>query len=361
MIGSVMFKKRELILRFTMTASGSVEKATYSLGGALSDFTAVSPQISQKLFSILKKKFVSDVSSRIDTPTMGAYVPFLRKALETNPYMFLYLKFYAESLIRFCDNRAELTSVLREFLCPEVAERTLGGIIALADAEQTADWLGQIILEDFEYRRNRTKLQLDRVISGFGGLESYTPAQRFYIIMRESGSGLSGGFNASIASEYDFEPSANLGTVKAVLKESETGILEEYVINTPDDLIALEMFRTVNDELPVKKCRCCGELFVPSGRSDSEYCSRISLGEDKRCAQIGAMKTFKDKYAENPIYTEYNRAYKRNHSRLRNGKLYEEEFKDWSLAARHARDEFIEAGKTVGEFKEKLKELEIEG
>lgn len=361
MIGWVMFKKKELILRFTMATSGSIEKSPYLLGGALSDFTAVSPQISQKLFMILKKKFVSDVSSRIDSPTMGAYVPFLRKALETNPYMFLYLKFYAECLILSCDSKADLLPVLREFLCKEVSERYLDGIIALADAEQTADWLGRIILEDFEYRRNRTKNQLDRVVFGTGGYEKYTPVQRMFILTKESGSGLGGSFNMSFTSEYDFDRSANLGTVKATLQESEAGVLEEYEINTPDNLIALEMFRTVTEELPIKKCRCCGEFFVPSGRSDSEYCSRISLGEEKRCAQIGAMKTFKGKYAENPIYAKYNRAYKRNHSRLRNGKLYEEEFRDWSVAARKARDEFIELGKTAEEFDEKLKELEIEG
>lgn len=361
MLGWVMFKKRQLLLRFTMTEGSGIEKAPYSLGGALSDFTAVSPQISEKLFQILKKKFVSDVSVRIDTPTMGAYVPFLRKALETNPYMFLYLKFYAQCLILSCDSKVELTPVLKDFLCKEVSERNLGGIIALADAEQTADWLGQIILEDFEYRRNRTKKQLERVVFGTNGLEKYTPAQRMFILTKESGSGLAGNFNVSLTSEHNFERTANLGTVKASLLESDATLLEEYEINTPDDLIALEMFRTVAEELPVKKCRCCGELFVPMGRSDSEYCSRISLGEDKRCAQIGAMKTFKGKHAEDPIYVEYNRAYKRNHSRLRNGKLYEEEFRSWSVAARKARDEFINNGKTVEEFKLKLKELEVEG
>lgn len=360
MLGWVMFKKRQLLLRFNMTEGSSIEKAPYSLGGALSDFTAVSPQISEKLFQILKKKFVSDVSVRIDTPTMGAYVPFLRKALETNPYMFLYLKFYAQCLMLSCDSKAELTPVLKDFLCKEVSERHLEGIIALADAEQTADWLGQVILEDFEYRRNRTKNQLERVVFGTNGLEKYTPAQRMFIIMKESGSGLSGKFNMSLASEHNFERTANLGTIKASLLESNATLLEEYEINTPDDLIALEMFRTVAEELPVKKCRCCGELFVPMGRSDSEYCSRISLGEDKRCAQIGAMKTFKGKHAEDPIYVEYNRAYKRNHSRLRNGKLYEEEFRDWSVAARKARDEFIKDGKSVEEFKLRLKELEVE-
>lgn len=360
MIGWVLFNEKELMLRFTMTNSGAVEKTPYSLGGALTDFTAVSPQISEKLFQILRKKFVTDVSNRIDTPTMGAYVPFLRKALETNPYLFIYLKFYAECLILSCNNKDALPEVLKKFLCAEIAEEYLPSMLLLNDAEQTSEWLGKVISDDMEHRRSRTKRQIEDIISPDSSLSKYTPAQRLYIIKNESGSGLNRSFNMQISSEYDFDRTANLGTVKASLIDNGSGILAEYEILNPDDLIALELFHTVKGELPIKKCRCCGEYFVPSGRSDSEYCSRISLGENKRCAQIGAMRTFKGKYAENPIYTEYNRAYKRNHSRLRNGKLYDEEFRDWSAAARKARDEFIAENKSVEQFRLRLRELEIE-
>ena len=360
MIGWVLFSEKDLMLRFTMSTAGVVEKTPYSLGGAITDFTAVSPQISEKLFSILGKKFVTDVSGRIDTPTMGAYVPFLRKALESNPYLFIYLKFYAECLILSCNNRDAIKDVLEDFLCSEIAEEFLPTMLLTNDAEETASWLGKVICKDMEFRRSRTKHQIEDIVSPDSNLAKYTPAQRLYIIKCESGSGLNRNFNMQMASEYDFERSANLGTVKASLIDNASGILAEFEINNPDDLLALELFHTVKGDLPIKKCRCCGEYFVPSGRSDSEYCSRISLGENKRCAQIGAMRTFKGKYAENPIYAEYNRAYKRNHSRLRNGKLYDEEFRDWSAAARKARDEFIAENKTVEQFKLRLTELEIE-
>lgn len=360
MIGWVLFKGRDLMLRFTMTNAGVVEKAPYSAGGALCDFTAVSPQISGKLFQILSKKFVTDVEGRIDTPTMGAYVPFLRKALETNPYLFIYLKFYAECLILSRNNREAIRGELENFLSEEIASEHLDDMFVTGDAEQTADWLGKVILEDMEYRRNRTKQQIEDIVSPDSSLAKYTPAQRLYILKMESGSGLNRTFKMELASEHDFERSANLGTIKATLQAGNSTVLAEYTVDNPDDLIALELFHTVKDELPIKKCRCCGEYFVPSGRSDSEYCSRISLGENKRCAQIGAMRTFKGKYAENPIYAEYNRAYKRNHSRLRNGKLYDEEFRDWSAAARKARDQFINENKTVEQFRLYLTELEIE-
>ncbi len=360
MIGWVLFSEKDLMFRFTMTDTGVVEKTPYALGGALTDFTAVSPQISEKLFQILRKKFVTDVSNRIDTPTMGAYVPFLRKALETNPYLFIYLKFYAECLIVSCNDKDRLPEVLRNFLCEETADEFLPNMLLTNDADQTAEWLGMVIGKDMEFRRNRTKHQIDDIVSPDSSLAKYTPAQRLYIIKMESGSGLNRSFKMQMASEHDFERSANLGTIKAALIDNGSGVLAEYEIASPDDLIALELFHAIKGDLPIKKCRCCGEYFVPAGRSDSEYCSRISLGENKRCAQIGAMRTFKGKYAENPIYAEYNRAYKRNHSRLRNGKLYDEEFRDWSAAARKTRDEFISENKTVEQFRLRLTELEIE-
>ena len=360
MLGWVMFREKELFLRFNMTSTASSESEEYSLGGALCDFAAVSPQITEKLFKILSKKFVSDVSARLDAPTMGAYVPFLRKALETNPYLFIYLKFYAECLLKSCDSETVMEDELKKFLSPEIAEKELSGIIALADAEQTALWLGNIIMEDMEFRRNRTKNQLEKIFEGVLGYDKFSLPQRVYILANESGSGMPKNFNMRIASSFNFGDGANLGTIKATLGESDYETLPEYEINTPDDMIALEIFNTVLNDIPVKRCRCCNEFFAPIGRSDSEYCSRIKFGEDKRCAQIGAMKTFKDKHSENPIYIEYNRAYKRNHSRLRNGKLYEEEFKDWSAKARDLRDKLTEQGATPEQFRAELEKIEIE-
>ena len=56
MRGWALFSEKDLFLRFTMSAAGSVEKTPYALGGALTDFTAVSPQISEKLFFNSSKK-----------------------------------------------------------------------------------------------------------------------------------------------------------------------------------------------------------------------------------------------------------------------------------------------------------------
>lgn len=360
MIGRVYFNDKDFVLRFSIANTSSIEKSTYPLGGSLCDFTAIKPQISEKLFNILGKKFVKDVSNRIDTPTIGAYVPFLRKAIETNPYLFLYLKFYAECLVQSCSDKTVLPSLLKQFLSPEIQAKYINNVMVFGDAENTSVLLGEIICDDLEFRIQRTKTQIERIVEENSDLAKYSTIQRVFIIRNETGSGLNKEFKMNIASEYDFEPTVNIGTIKASLIDNPTSVSAEYDIDTPDDLIALEMFHTVKENLPIKKCGCCLEYFVPIGRSDSEYCSRISPGEDKKCAQIGAMKTFKKKFQENPIYIEYNRAYKRNHSKLRSGKLYDSEFKEWSAAARDLRDKYIENDMDIEEFKQELKKLETE-
>lgn len=360
MIGKVSFKKRNMTFKFNMSVNAGVESACYALGSTLCDFTAVSPSISQKLFHVLRKKFVADISTRLDTPTIGAYVPFLRKALDTNPYLFIYLKFYAECLVHSCSRKDDLPLLLKKFISEQTAERNLSGIIALADPTQYAEWLGRILIDDMEFRRNRLKQQLSCIVTGNDGFQNYTPKQRFFILMHEADSGLDRRFKVNLSCDYGFQPNANLGTIKAALLESKTELCQEYEIDTPDDLISIELFKTVFYNLPVKICRCCGEFFVPPGRSDSEYCSRINPPEEKRCSQIGAMRTLNEKYSGNPVYAEYTRAYKRNHSRLRNGKLYEEEFKKWSAAARTARDEYIKNNKSASEYKDFLAQLEAD-
>jgi len=54
---------------------------------------------------------------------------------------------------------------------------------------------------------------------------------------------------------------------------------------------------------------------------------------------------------DDPIYVAFQKAYKRNHSRQRVGKMTQKEFYEWSEEARHKRGE-CEAGRlTLDEFK----------
>ena len=359
MIGWALFHNRDIYFRFILSAGSQVEKTKYMLGGVLSDFTAVSPQISERLFQILNHKFLTDVSNRIDTPTIGAYVPFLRKALETNPYLFIYLRFYAECLLECCNEHPRVMAMLEGFLSAEVFARHSTEQPPQGDLNAWAAWLMLVIVEDLECRRVRAKGFIQFIVEPSASMQKYSDMQRFYILKTDKNSGIISHFRSAIATLYDFDRSASLGTVKTVFQEQAGEIVEEYEINHPDDMISLELFHTVKNQLPIKKCRCCGEFFVPTGRSDCEYCSRVNPADGQRCSGVGAMKSFKETHANDPIYIEYNKAYKRMHSKYRNAKLYDWEFKNWSKKARELRDRCQRDGLDVEQYKIMLEDIEI--
>jgi len=54
----------------------------------------------------------------------------------------------------------------------------------------------------------------------------------------------------------------------------------------------------------------------------------------KTCQDIGAMVRMQNKIRNDPIFMEYNKAYKRNNSRVRMGKMSQPDFLEWSDEAR---------------------------
>ena len=87
------------------------------------------------------------------------------------------------------------------------------------------------------------------------------------------------------------------------------------------------------------------------GRIDTEYCERVKEGETKPCSIIGATRSYWGSKEGDAVYAEFQKAYKRNHSRRRAGKMTQTEFYEWSEEARAKRGEG-EAGRLpLAEFK----------
>ena len=102
--------------------------------------------------------------------------------------------------------------------------------------------------------------------------------------------------------------------------------------------------------LPIRKCKYCNEYFIIRGRSDTEYCNRIKPGESKPCSIIGATKTYWDGKKDNAIHNEFQKAYKRNHSRRRTGTMSASDFFTWSEEAREKLKECEAGVMTLDEY-----------
>jgi len=128
-------------------------------------------------------------------------------------------------------------------------------------------------------------------------------------------------------------------------------IVETAEISDIDSLLGFEIYHTLKAGLPIRKCKHCGDYFVVRGRIDTEYCDRIKEGERKPCSIIGATRSYWGSKADDPVHIEFQKAYKRNHSRQRVGKMTHNEFQVWSEEARNKRSE-CEAGMlSLDEFK----------
>ena len=122
-------------------------------------------------------------------------------------------------------------------------------------------------------------------------------------------------------------------------------------IETLDDLIGFELYHTLKLDLRLRKCKHCEQFFIVRGRVDIEYCDRIKAGETKPCSIIGTTRNYWGGKMDDPIHVAFQKAYKRNHSRQRVGKMSQNEFYEWSEEARLKRGE-CEAGRlTLDEFK----------
>lgn len=73
-----------------------------------------------------------------------------------------------------------------------------------------------------------------------------------------------------------------------------------------------------------------------------EYCSRpLADQPGKTCRDIGAMVRMQNELHNDPIFREYNKAYKRNNSRVRMGKISQSEFLQWPDEASALRDQCV--------------------
>ena len=126
------------------------------------------------------------------------------------------------------------------------------------------------------------------------------------------------------------------------IQKEKPEISEMTVLTDAWMLMRYEMMKILTEAITIKKCANCGRYFIPDGRSDMEYCTRALADQPgKTCQSVGAMLKHRDKVKSDPVHKEYNKAYKRNHSRVHTGLMSQAEFLVWSDEARDKRDKCL--------------------
>ena len=88
------------------------------------------------------------------------------------------------------------------------------------------------------------------------------------------------------------------------------GLHAVYIIDTFSDLMVFEYLNMTQRGIRTKKCRNCGNFFVPGKRSDAIYCDYPSPSNpQKTCKEVGAQITRSNKERSDVATREYRKTY----------------------------------------------------
>lgn len=304
-----------------------------------------------------------NISDVIDTAITSNLIPL------DNGNFFLYLVNCA-----FLQFIIELT--IYSF-CPMIAitnyEKVLGGTAKYAPEErkklELPDEDGIYNLADFQkygiqmtayfidYERELLSNDLSMVLDHNDIMVAYDALQYLYLL--ESNEQLKGSYTNTNFNVHLMPVGIHDFNHKSVVEKiivDYMNVREMYDLNSIQDWFRYEFLCLAKGNILYKQCKNCGKFFIPSGRSDSEYCDRIDSTSGKTCKEVGAINTFAKKHENDGIHQAYTKAYRRMDSRKRTMYISKSEFTQWSKTAREKR-KLCETGQiTLEEFQAWLDE-----
>ena len=322
----------------------------FQLGNAATDFAALPEPVYKFIFEKFKDAFLTLF---YNLATYDYTLLTLKELTVATSNVNPYLNFYMDNYIMYLmclhgHEHREMIPVLTDAFLIGKGAGMKG--IDIMNPKTAANSGFEVFMGDFQTRQTRLKEDLDAITSNADDFAGLNPMQRLYLLSKQGRNYLSGEFQTRLMPDYSPMPE-DLDKIKSTILENKVDVIEMVSIETLDDLLGYELYHTLKTELPLRKCKHCGEYFIVRGRSDMEYCERMKPGEKKPCNIIGSVRTYWEGKADDPVYAEFQKAYKRNHSRRRVGTMTANDFYEWSEEARRLRGE-CEAGKlTVEEFR----------
>ena len=214
------------------------------------------------------------------------------------------------------------------------------------------------IAEDLKRKRIKFLSDIDAITGGDKSLDGLSLSQKLYLldVRREANMDnpiYTGG--ALWKTSYAAYPHIPLNMtdekkVQTFIKKNNVEIKQVHEITTMEGLIVFELLSLLDKGAAIKKCRYCGNYFVPQGRSDAVFCERIAKGETKPCRFIGSLKLHKAAKADNPIHEAHTKAYRRMNSKCRTRRITQNEFFTWSEEARAKRNACLNGELPFAEF-----------
>lgn len=148
-------------------------------------------------------------------------------------------------------------------------------------------------------------------------LTAYLFASHSFIVLKHLFNEVSDHFNEAdsqaketLASLYG--PFMNMQHIDFRVVGIEGDLKSMYSIKTAISLFIFEMANCMKNEVTISKCKNCGNYFIPSGRSDSLYCTYPIEGiSGKTCKEVGAQNARAIKERNDIATKEYRKLYMR--------------------------------------------------
>ena len=204
--------------------------------------------------------------------------------------------------------------------------------------EYLRDLVGQVFAVG---ERENTALRYFALQRQFGE-ESYPPFEFEAVRYGAADKGVSGRYPYDEFLEE--EPSGDANTIVTEVLETED----------PEAFSEFLLYRSLQENLHLRKCKYCGRYFATFGRTKLEYCDRLIENSSKTCREMGSLRLYEQRKMEDPAMREYKRSYKTHNARIRYGLMTREEFTAWSAEARIKRDLCVAGELPLEEFVEWL-------
>jgi len=155
-----------------------------------------------------------------------------------------------------------------------------------------------------------------------------------------------------------FEKNAGVidGKAELIFEVLDNIMYEVFMASDISSLLYIEFMKMLQNNISVSVCANCRRYFIPKGNYDMKYCEREIDGE-KTCQKLGAVKIFKDKVKNNPVYNEYEKAYKRFYARKRKGLVTQNQFDKWMKHSSKLKKEALKGNLSYEDFKKQISEI----
>ena len=323
----------------------------YTLGEGAMMFASFPENPYRIMLGTFRSEFLLNVERHeTEEALLNILSEYVKATVEISPFFNFYADMYVFFLICLRTQQSGIPKILRSFVS-EIEGWDIDSV-DFTNLPESSLWVAHLLIEDIRLRQARLKNDLDSITGNTEIFKGLSPMQRLYLLSRQGWNYLSGEFRTTLKPNYPIPPKEeDLGKIKSTLLENKVDIVEMVEIDNLDDLLSFELFHTLKADLTIRRCKHCGEFFIVRGRTDMEYCPRIKTGETKPCSIIGPTRSYWGSKEGNAVYTEFQKAYKRNHSRQRVGKMTQTEFFEWSEEARLKRDECEAGNLPLAEFK----------